>query len=154
MGMSGQCHAPAALYPREKEPVPIVEEAGWIPEPVWRQRLEEKSLVSAGDRTPVVRSAARQYGDWATAAPSVDVRVLFWYSLYAAEELCLYRSYVNSWVRSEENIRSLSSHINTKPSSGSGNNRIMQMFWIVALIGCWSKEQGHDCFFCVEDWNP
>jgi len=31
----GQRHAPAALYPREKDPVPIVEEAGWAPGPVW-----------------------------------------------------------------------------------------------------------------------
>jgi hypothetical protein len=30
-------------------PVPIVQEAGWAPEPVWTQRLEEKSFDSAGD---------------------------------------------------------------------------------------------------------
>jgi hypothetical protein len=29
-------------------PVPIVQEAGWAPEPVWTQRLEEKSFASAG----------------------------------------------------------------------------------------------------------
>jgi hypothetical protein len=27
-------------------PVPIVQEAGWDPEPVWTQRLEEKSFAS------------------------------------------------------------------------------------------------------------
>jgi len=27
--------------------VPIVQEAGWAPEPVWTQRLEEKSFASA-----------------------------------------------------------------------------------------------------------
>ena len=32
--MSGQQHSPAALYPR-KDPVPIVQEAGWSPGPVW-----------------------------------------------------------------------------------------------------------------------
>jgi hypothetical protein len=26
---------PRPLYPREKNPVPIVYEAGWVPEPVW-----------------------------------------------------------------------------------------------------------------------
>jgi hypothetical protein len=31
--------------------VPIGQEAGWAPEPVWTQRLEEKSLASAGDQT-------------------------------------------------------------------------------------------------------
>jgi hypothetical protein len=35
--------------------MPIVQEAGWTPEPVWTQRLEEKS--SAGDRTSITRSS-------------------------------------------------------------------------------------------------
>jgi hypothetical protein len=40
MGVSGQHHAPAALLPPGKgPPVPIVQEAGWAPEPVWTQRL-------------------------------------------------------------------------------------------------------------------
>ena len=26
---------PRSLYPREKDPVPTVQEAGWAPEPVW-----------------------------------------------------------------------------------------------------------------------
>jgi hypothetical protein len=43
MGVSGQRYATAALYPRGKDPVPIVQEAGWAPEPVWTQRLQEKS---------------------------------------------------------------------------------------------------------------
>jgi hypothetical protein len=55
MGVSGQRHAPAALLPPGKgPPVPIVLEAGWAPEPVWTQRLEEKSFAPARDRTPVV----------------------------------------------------------------------------------------------------
>jgi hypothetical protein len=33
-----------ALPPGKGPPVPIVQEAGWAPEPVWTQRLEEKSL--------------------------------------------------------------------------------------------------------------
>jgi hypothetical protein len=33
-----------AWAPRKGPPVPIVQEAGWAPEPVWTQRLEEKSL--------------------------------------------------------------------------------------------------------------
>jgi hypothetical protein len=46
MGVSGQRHAPAALLPPGKGlPVPIVQEAGWFPEPVWTQRLEEKSFA-------------------------------------------------------------------------------------------------------------
>jgi hypothetical protein len=56
MGVSGQHHAPAALLPPGKgPPVPIGQEAGWAPEPVRTQRLEEKSFASAGDRTPIVQ---------------------------------------------------------------------------------------------------
>jgi hypothetical protein len=32
-----------ALPPGKGPPVPIVQEAGWAPEPVWTQRLEENS---------------------------------------------------------------------------------------------------------------
>jgi hypothetical protein len=72
MGVSGQRHAPAALYPRVKDPpVPIVQEAGWAPEPVWTQRLEEKSFRlcrgSNPDR-PVVQPVARRYTAWANPA--------------------------------------------------------------------------------------
>jgi hypothetical protein len=55
---------PAALYPPEKgPPVPIGCEAGWAPEPVWTQSLEEKSSTSVGDRTPVVQFVVRHYTD-------------------------------------------------------------------------------------------
>jgi hypothetical protein len=47
-----------ALPPGERTPpVPIGQDAGWAPEPVWTQRLEEKSSASVGDRTPVVQSS-------------------------------------------------------------------------------------------------
>jgi hypothetical protein len=59
MGVSGQRHAPAALLPPGKgAPVPTVQEAGWASEPVWTQRLEEKSFAPAGDRTPIARSSS------------------------------------------------------------------------------------------------
>jgi hypothetical protein len=59
MGVSGQHHAPAALLLSGKgPPVPIVQEAGWAPEPVWTQRIEEKSFAPAGNRTPITRSSS------------------------------------------------------------------------------------------------
>jgi hypothetical protein len=58
MGMSGQRHSQAALYPRKGPPVPTVQEAEWAPEPVWTQRLEEKSFASAGDRTSTALSSS------------------------------------------------------------------------------------------------
>jgi hypothetical protein len=58
----GQRHAPVALLPPGKgPPVPIVQEAGWAPEPVWTQRLKEKSFAPSGDRTPVVQPIVRHY---------------------------------------------------------------------------------------------
>jgi hypothetical protein len=52
-----------ALPPGKGAPVLTVQEAGWAPEPVWTQRLEEKSSASVGDRTPVVQSVVRHYTD-------------------------------------------------------------------------------------------
>jgi hypothetical protein len=49
-----------ALAPGKGPPVPIVQEAAWAPEPVWTQRLEEKSFDPAGDRTPIARSSNPQ----------------------------------------------------------------------------------------------
>jgi hypothetical protein len=45
MGVGGQHHAPAAFTP-EKDPVPIVQEAGWASEPVW---IGAESLAPTGD---------------------------------------------------------------------------------------------------------
>jgi hypothetical protein len=33
-------------------------QAGWAPEPVWTQRIEEKSFTPAEDRTPIARSSS------------------------------------------------------------------------------------------------
>jgi hypothetical protein len=69
---------PRPRFTPGKEPtVPIVQEAGWASELVWTQRLEEKSFVCAGERTPVVQSVVRHYTDWATPAPTVNSRLIF-----------------------------------------------------------------------------
>jgi hypothetical protein len=56
-----------ALPPGKGPPVPIGQEAGWAPEPVWTQRIEENPLP--GIDRPVVHSAVRHYTDSATPAP-------------------------------------------------------------------------------------
>jgi hypothetical protein len=62
MGVSGQRHDPAALLPPGKgPPIPIVQEAGWAPEPVWTQRLEEKSFWGSNPDRPVVQPVVRHY---------------------------------------------------------------------------------------------
>jgi hypothetical protein len=66
MGVSGQRHAPVALYPREKTPGTHYT-GGWVgPDPVWTQRLEEKSFClcrGSNLNLLVVQSVARHYTD-------------------------------------------------------------------------------------------
>jgi hypothetical protein len=53
-----------ALVPGKGPPVPIVQETGWAPEPVWVQRLEEKSFRfcrGSNLHPPDVQPVARHY---------------------------------------------------------------------------------------------
>jgi hypothetical protein len=67
-----------ALPPGIGPPVPIGEEAGWDPEPVWTQRIEEKSFCpcrgSNPDR-PVVQPVVRHYTAWANPAPQILMKI-------------------------------------------------------------------------------
>jgi len=49
MGWGVQPHAPAALYPW-KDPVAIVQEAGWAPKPVWTGGKSRPHRDSIPDR--------------------------------------------------------------------------------------------------------
>jgi hypothetical protein len=40
---------PRPLYPRERDPVPVVQEAGWAPGPVW---TAAENLAPTGIRSP------------------------------------------------------------------------------------------------------
>jgi hypothetical protein len=57
MEVSGQLYASAAL-----PPVPIEQESGWIPEPVWRP--EKGRITPVGNRTPAVQHLARRHADY------------------------------------------------------------------------------------------
>jgi hypothetical protein len=59
------------LPPGNGPQVPIVQEAGWAPEPVWTQRLEENLLPLPGIDRPVDQAVVRHYTDWATPAPII-----------------------------------------------------------------------------------
>ena len=53
---------PRPLYPRERDPVPIVLEAGWAPVPVW---TSQENLAPKG-----IRSQGRPArSDWAILPP-------------------------------------------------------------------------------------
>jgi hypothetical protein len=70
MRISGQHHVRPRFSPGEEPPVvPTGQEAGWVPEPVWTQGLEEKPSAFIGDRTPVVQSVVRHKTDWANPDP-------------------------------------------------------------------------------------
>jgi hypothetical protein len=59
-----------ALPPGKGPPVPIIQGAGWAPEPVWTEFRGKIYCLCRGsnlDRT-VVQSVARHYTDWATPA--------------------------------------------------------------------------------------
>jgi hypothetical protein len=49
-----------ALAPGKGPPVPIGQEAGFAPEPVWTQILKKNSFASAGDQTSIIRSSSQQ----------------------------------------------------------------------------------------------
>jgi hypothetical protein len=69
--------------PGEGLPLPIGQEAGWAPEPIWTHRLEEKSSCfcqgSSPDRS-VVQSVVRHCTDWAILAPTLT-KTVYLYSV-------------------------------------------------------------------------
>jgi hypothetical protein len=65
-GEWSESHPGHALPLGKGPPVPIVQEAGWVPEPVWTQRLEEKSFClcrGSNLNRPVVLPVVRHYTD-------------------------------------------------------------------------------------------
>jgi hypothetical protein len=88
-------------------PVPIVQEAGWAPEPVWTQRLEKKSFRlcrgSNFDRA-VVQPVARRYTDWATRfiPQCLGILIIQFYSFFIL--MCWLNSY-KSQLQSQHKCR-------------------------------------------------
>jgi hypothetical protein len=65
MGVGGQHHDPAAFTPG-KDPVRIVQEAGWASEPVW---MGAEILASTGIDPRTFQLVASRYTDYAIPAP-------------------------------------------------------------------------------------
>jgi hypothetical protein len=107
---------PRPLYPRERDPLPIVQEAGWAPGPVW---TAAKNLSPPGFDPRTVQSVASRYTDWAIAA---HLKNIFSFS-FCLFVISLYR-YMFSIFLSHASIlsvvippaRSSPSHSNTSPA--------------------------------------
>jgi hypothetical protein len=65
-GVGGQRHVPASFTPG-KDPVRIVQEAGWAPGPVW---IGSETLPPPGF-DPQTQPLASRYTDYAIPAPSL-----------------------------------------------------------------------------------
>jgi hypothetical protein len=68
----GQHHTPAAFTPG-KDPVPIVQEAGWAPKPVW---IGAENLAPPGFDPRTFQAVASRYADCAIPARVVKYLLL------------------------------------------------------------------------------
>ena len=64
MGVGGQCHAPAA-FTSGKDPVPIVQEAGWAPGLVW---IGAENLAPTRFQSRTFQPTASRYTNYAIPA--------------------------------------------------------------------------------------
>jgi len=63
------------LYSEREPPTPIVEEAGWVSQPVWMDMEKKNSLALTRVRTPDHQPKARcqtDYVTWTTIANTVN----------------------------------------------------------------------------------
>ena len=81
-GVSGQQHASAALYPR-KDPVPILQEAGWPPGPVW------KGGKSRPQRDSILDRPARSQSLYRLSYPAHNIKEYQEYFLEGEGGRCL-----------------------------------------------------------------
>ena len=67
--MRGQRHPSAAPYPR-KDPVPIIQEAGWALGPVW---TGAENLAPSGFDPRTIQPEGSRYTDYATLPNTLNV---------------------------------------------------------------------------------
>jgi hypothetical protein len=72
MGVSGQHHAPAALYPRGKDSRYSLDRRLGGLQSRSGHRGYKKSSAPAGDQTPIVQPVAKHYIAWATSATLIN----------------------------------------------------------------------------------
>jgi hypothetical protein len=72
-GVCGQHHAPVAFTPG-KDPVPLVQEAGWATEPVW---IDAENLAPLGFDPRPFKPVASRYTDYLIPAPVRDRNAVY-----------------------------------------------------------------------------
>jgi hypothetical protein len=96
MGVGGQHHAPAAFTPG-KDPVPIVQEAGWAPGLVW---TGAENLTPPGFDPQTVRPRASRYTDY-TVPFFVELLVIYCESNEKCAKLNTIHAHVSVEFREE-----------------------------------------------------
>ena len=93
MGVGGQRHALATFIPG-KDPVPIVQEAGWAPGPVY---IGGENIAPPGFYPRTVQPVGSHYANWATR-PCFDVHFIkgTWLASYRIYEVSLQLSLIIS----------------------------------------------------------
>ena len=64
---------PRPLYPKERYPVPIIQEAAWAPGPVW---IGVENLAPPGFDPRTVQPVGSRYTDYATRPVNVHIKTL------------------------------------------------------------------------------
>ena len=64
---------PRPLFTSGKYPVPVVQEAGWAPGPVW---TGAENLAPTGIRSQTIQPVASSYTDWATGPTSREMLIV------------------------------------------------------------------------------
>jgi hypothetical protein len=73
MEVNDQLHAPAPLPPGKETPVPIAQEAGWAPDPVWKTWRRENPWPyrNSNSDLSVVQPVTSRYTDYAIPTPTM-----------------------------------------------------------------------------------
>jgi hypothetical protein len=142
-GEESELH-PCRSLPPGKDSVPMVQEAGWAPGPVW---TGAKNLAPPGFDPRTVQPVASRYTDWATRTqtsdsycsmnPSNSTKKPFLY------EIRLYANFSVFWC--EELTREIFPSISDTPCI-TQNIMIWVLHCIKALVYCMCRGSGHMLF--------
>jgi hypothetical protein len=82
--VSGQLHAPAALFPENIPSYPLDRRARWISEPVWTTWRRENSWPywDSNSNPSLVQLVASRYTDYAIPAPYKQIKINKWINEY------------------------------------------------------------------------